>query len=63
MLDPFMGSGSTALAALKAGRRYIGYEIEGGYVRLAEKRIKDFRREYMSAKLFDNQARLAEGET
>jgi site-specific DNA-methyltransferase (adenine-specific) len=63
VLDPFMGSGSTALAALKAGRRYIGYEIEGGYVRLAEKRIKDFRREYMSAKLFDNQARLAEGET
>ena len=39
VLDPFMGSGSTALAALKAGRRFIGYENNPDYVRLAEQRI------------------------
>jgi DNA modification methylase len=40
VLDPFMGSGATALAALKAGRSYIGYEIDAGYAALAEKRIQ-----------------------
>lgn len=39
VLDPFMGSGATALAALKAGRRYVGYEIDAGYAALAEQRI------------------------
>ncbi|MCL4823661.1 MAG: site-specific DNA-methyltransferase [Anaerolineales bacterium] len=41
VLDPFMGSGQTALAALKAGRRFVGYEASEEYVRLAEKRIRD----------------------
>jgi modification methylase len=39
ILDPFMGSGQTALAALKAGRHYVGYEINPDYVSLARKRI------------------------
>ncbi len=39
VLDPFMGSGQTALAARKAGRHYIGYEINAEYVRLAERRL------------------------
>jgi site-specific DNA-methyltransferase (adenine-specific) len=39
ILDPFMGSGTTAVAALKAGRKYIGYEIEPDYVELANERI------------------------
>jgi DNA modification methylase len=39
VLDPFMGSGSTAIAALKSGRKYIGYEVDLRYVRLAEERI------------------------
>ena len=39
VLDPFMGSGSTAIAALQTGRKYIGYEIDPEYVKLAEKRI------------------------
>jgi site-specific DNA-methyltransferase (adenine-specific) len=38
VLDPFMGSGQTALAARKCGRRYVGYETNTEYVRLAEKR-------------------------
>lgn len=39
-LDPFMGSGQTALAALKAGRHYVGYEVNREYLELAEKRIR-----------------------
>jgi DNA modification methylase len=39
VLDPFMGSGQTAIAALRAKRRYVGYEIDPEYVKLAEKRI------------------------
>jgi site-specific DNA-methyltransferase (adenine-specific) len=42
VLDPFMGSGQTALACLKTGRFYIGYEINEDYVRLAEKRIRQW---------------------
>ena len=39
ILDPFMGSGATAVAALKSGRKYIGYETDPQYVALAKKRI------------------------
>jgi site-specific DNA-methyltransferase (adenine-specific) len=39
VLDPFMGSGQTAIAALKAGRHYIGYELNPEYVTLANTRI------------------------
>jgi len=40
VLDPFMGSGQTAIAALKSSRHYIGYELDGKYVELAQKRIE-----------------------
>jgi len=43
ILDPFMGSGTTAIAALKAGRKYIGYEIDPEYIKRAEDRIADYR--------------------
>ena len=43
VLDPFCGSGSTCLAALKAGRHYVGYDDKPEYVTLAEKRITAFR--------------------
>jgi site-specific DNA-methyltransferase (adenine-specific) len=39
VLDPFMGSGTTAVAALKTGRNYIGYEINEEYIKLANARI------------------------
>lgn len=42
ILDPFMGSGQTALAALKAGRRFVGYEVDADYVELAVRRIRDY---------------------
>lgn len=41
VLDPFMGSGQTAIAALKAGRHFIGYEISGEYFELANSRIQN----------------------
>lgn len=40
VLDPFMGSGQTALAALKTGRHYLGYEINDEYLNLANQRIQ-----------------------
>jgi site-specific DNA-methyltransferase (adenine-specific) len=43
VLDPFMGSGQTALAALKAGRHFVGYEISGEYLELANSRIQNGR--------------------
>lgn len=42
VLDPFMGSGQTAIAAVKCGRHYVGYDIDPTYVKLAEKRIREF---------------------
>ncbi|RZD15811.1 MAG: site-specific DNA-methyltransferase [Candidatus Acididesulfobacter guangdongensis] len=39
ILDPFMGSGTTAAAALKAERKFIGYDINQEYINLAERRI------------------------
>jgi len=41
VLDPFLGSGTTAIAAIKTGRRYIGIEKEKKYVDLALSNIKD----------------------
>jgi site-specific DNA-methyltransferase (adenine-specific) len=39
ILDPFMGSGTTAVAAIKAKRNFVGYEINEKYVNLANRRI------------------------
>jgi modification methylase len=39
VLDPFVGSGSTAIAALRTGRHYAGYDSSADYVALAEARI------------------------
>jgi DNA modification methylase len=41
VLDPFMGSGQTALAALKSHRHFVGYEINPAYRNLALKRIAE----------------------
>jgi site-specific DNA-methyltransferase (adenine-specific) len=43
ILDPFMGSGTTAIAALKAERKYIGYDNDPEYVKLAEGRIAPYK--------------------
>jgi len=42
ILDPFMGSGTTAIAALMNNRNYIGIELSPEYIEMANKRISDF---------------------
>jgi DNA modification methylase len=41
ILDPFMGSGTTGVACVKLGRKFIGIEIDPGYFETACKRIED----------------------
>ncbi|HSO95347.1 MAG TPA: site-specific DNA-methyltransferase [Acidimicrobiia bacterium] len=45
VLDPFMGSGSTAVAAVRTGRHYVGYDTDASYVTLAEERVASARDE------------------
>jgi DNA modification methylase len=45
VLDPFVGSGSTAIAAVRNDRRYVGYDTDPAYVTLAEERIAAARAE------------------
>ena len=45
VLDPFAGSGTTCIAALKTKRKYVAYDIDKKYCDLTEKRIKEFLRE------------------
>jgi DNA modification methylase len=44
VLDPFMGSGSTAIAAVQMGRHYVGYELSVEYCQLAERRLAELRK-------------------
>lgn len=44
VLDPFSGSGTTAVAALRAGRHYAGYDLDPKYVETAERRVEQERR-------------------
>ena len=41
VLDPFIGSGSTAVAALQLGRHYIGIDTNAEYIELSHQRIRD----------------------
>jgi DNA modification methylase len=43
VLDPFIGSGTTAVAAVMTGRRYVGFDTEQTYLELAEQRIQEAR--------------------
>jgi len=53
VLDPFIGSGQTAIAAIKANRHYIGYDTNKEYIELAEKRVGKFEFDFKSPKLFE----------
>jgi len=53
VLDPFVGSGQAAIAAIKTKRHYVGYDINKEYVQLAERRIRDFSVVFNSPKLFN----------
>lgn len=41
VLDPFMGSGSTGVAALELGRRFVGIEINEKYYYVAQQRLAE----------------------
>ncbi len=41
VLDPFMGTGTTAVAAKRLGRNYIGIEIDDKYIKIAERNIEN----------------------
>jgi DNA modification methylase len=49
VLDPFMGSGTTAIAAAQTSRRYTGYELSAVYCELARRRVADARRNLADA--------------
>lgn len=40
VLDPFMGSGTTAVAAVRTGRHYLGYDTDAGYAAAAIERVQ-----------------------
>lgn len=58
VLDPFMGSGSTAVAAIENGRNVIGFELEEKYVRIAQERIENY---LFEKKMLNAQPALALG--
>ena len=41
VLDPFIGSGSTAVAAVNTKRHFVGYDINEAYVQIAQKRVQE----------------------
>jgi len=45
VLDPFVGSGTTCLSAFKSNRNYIGYDTNAEYVKLAETRLGNHKRQ------------------
>jgi len=51
ILDPFMGSGTTAIQAVRLHRHYLGCELNPEYVKMAERRIAD-----MKGPLFEKEA-------
>lgn len=53
VLDPFIGSGQAAIAAIKTNRHFVGYDINKEYVKLAEKRIKEFSSKFNIQNLFE----------
>ncbi len=54
VLDPFMGSGQTAISALKTKRHFVGFETDSDYVKLAQKRVRDFISRTNKLDLFEN---------
>src|SRR5208337_1691550 len=53
VLDPFMGSGQAAIAAIQTNRHYVGYETDENYSRLANKRINQFLLEHKNQGVLD----------
>lgn len=56
ILDPFTGSGSTGVAALRQGRRFLGWELDSAYVNIARSRLR-LAREQLSLDLIPRTSR------
>lgn len=52
VLDPFMGSGTTAIACKLTGRNYVGFEINPDYIEIANKRLLNITKEVDVGRLF-----------
>ena len=52
VIDPFMGSGTTAIAAIKNNRNFVGYEINKEYINLANNRILNLKEKISEILLF-----------
>lgn len=52
VIDPFMGSGTTAIAAIKNKRNFVGYEINEEYINLANNRIENLKEKTSEILLF-----------
>lgn len=50
VFDPFLGSGTTAVAAVRTGRRYAGYDVDPTYIRIAQERVAEEQHERRAAK-------------
>jgi 16S rRNA G966 N2-methylase RsmD len=59
IIDPFLGSGTTAVAALKLGRHFLGFEISEEYCRIARERIALVEAQ---PNLFEKKAKVEQGE-
>ena len=62
VLDPFVGSGTTAIAAEQLGKRFIGFDINASYVEIARRRLKNAKKAAAPSSIFfppvERQARL-----
>ena len=52
IIDPFMGSGTTAIASIKNSRNFVGYEINEEYINLANNRIENLKEKNSEILLF-----------
>ncbi len=59
VFDPFMGSGTTGVACVLLGRRFVGAEIDPKYVDIAIRRIRAARSERHAGSLFERTAAVA----
>ena len=57
VLDPFIGSGTTAEVCIEEGRDYIGIELNPDYVQMANKRISQAIRKPKQIDLFSKQVK------
>ena len=54
IMDPFLGSGTTAVVALEQGRKFVGFEVEEKYCQLAVERIQNFLESKKQVDLFSS---------